>query len=248
LTRHLGTPGESTYPRSARFARAEAGDLPRFVNAIAKRRVVDEHRRRARIGHEEPREPSTSMYPEVHDLLARMDEDAKALGHQTALTSVRREHAGDALLDVARELALNPTTLCQRICRFRRALRTRYLGGLLMLLVGSGALALVEHGTQAPASSTISTSALAPFEGSWRIVDGSKPTAIGLLVSFHDGVAKVQSQGGVIQRTLVVEHASGQRPQITDSRSTWRLHAEPDGAARVRLTSDRGFVVLERVR
>lgn len=227
---------------------SDPGDLPRFVNAIARRRVVDEHRRRARIGGDAPREPSISMHPEVRDLLSRIERDADALGQRGPLSCLLREHAGETLLDVAREQALNPTTLRQRICRLRKSLRTRYLGALLMLLVGGGALALVDHGFDSRTPSVAAASELARYEGTWRVVDASRPTSIGIEVSFHGGIAKVASAGGVIQRTLVVERDSGDRVKLTDGDSTWAARSESITSERVRLQSERGFVVLERVR
>jgi DNA-directed RNA polymerase specialized sigma24 family protein len=227
---------------------SDPDDLPRFVNAIARRRVVDEHRRRARIGGDAAREPSTSIHPEVRDLLARIDQEAEALGQRGPLTCMLREHAGETLLEVAREQALNPTTLRQRICRLRRALRTRYLGALVMLLVGGGALALVDHGLDSRTPSVAAASGLARYEGTWRVVDASKKPSIGVEVSFHAGIAKVRGAGGIVQRTLSVERESGDRLRLEDAGSTWIARTQSISDERVRLESERGFVVLERVR
>lgn len=226
---------------------SDPGDLPRFVNAIARRRVVDEHRRRARIGGEAPREASISMHPEVRDLLSRIQNDADSMGQRGPLSCLLREHAGETLLDVAREQALNPTTLRQRICRLRKALRTRYLGALVMLLLGGAALASVEHGSEGRAASSATSSELSSFEGTWRVIEASKQSSVGVVVSFHGGVARVRDRAGVFQRTLLAERA-GDRVKLSDRGSTWLVRTESITTERVRLESDGGFVVLERAR
>jgi DNA-directed RNA polymerase specialized sigma24 family protein len=227
---------------------SDPDDLPRFVNAIARRRVVDEHRRRARIGGDAAREPSISIHPEVRDLLGRIERDAEASGQRGPLSCILREHAGETLLEVAREQALSPTTLRQRICRLRRALRTRYLGALVLLLVGGSALALVDHGVDSRTPSVAAATELMRYEGTWRVIDASKKPSIGVEVSFHAGIAKVRSAGGVVQRTLVVEREAGDRVKLTDGDSTWVARSESVTTERIRLESERGFVLLERVR
>lgn len=226
---------------------SDPGDLPRFVNAIARRRVVDEHRRRARVGGEAAREPSISMHPEARDLLGRIERDAEVMGQRGSLTCLLREHAGETLLDVAREQALNPTTLRQRICRLRKALRTRYLGAIVMLLLGGSALAFVDHGLEGRTPSSAAATELAGFEGTWRVVESSKPTNVGLVVSFHGGIAKVRDGAGVIQRTLVAERA-GDRVKLSDAGASWLVRTASLTSERIRLENERGYVVLERVR
>ena len=82
---------------------AEAADLPRFITGIASRKVADERRRRARWKHAELPELGVSMVPEATDLLARIDADLTEPEQRRSLDWLLREHAGDSLLEIARE-------------------------------------------------------------------------------------------------------------------------------------------------
>src|SRR6188768_1509900 len=113
---------------------AEAEDLPRWITGIARRKVVDERRRRARWQHEELPDFGVSTHPEHADLLKRIDADLAEPEQRRALGCLLSEHAGNSLLEIAREQALRPETLRQRICRLRRHLRAVHLLPLLLVL------------------------------------------------------------------------------------------------------------------
>jgi hypothetical protein len=60
-------------------------------------------------------------------------------------------------------------------------------------------------------------------------------------------VAKLRGAAGVVERTVVVER-SAHGLKFTDGGSTWFARMESLTDQRIRLESDRGYVVLERMR
>jgi DNA-directed RNA polymerase specialized sigma24 family protein len=229
---------------------AEAADLPRFVTGIASRKVADERRRRARWKHAELPELGVSMVPEATDLLARIDAELSDPEQRRSLDWLLREHAGDSLLEIAREHALRPETLRQRICRLRRHLRAVHVWPLALLLGLGFAIAPFESVRTAHAPSVATVRALAAYEGTWRVVDWapSHYPALGLSVIIHDGAARVQSATGVVERELQFQFQSGKRVTLRAGNSVWDAQLSSADAAHLKLTTARGFVELERLR
>jgi hypothetical protein len=116
-----------------------------------------------------------------------------------------------------------------------------------MLFVGAGALAFVDHGFETRLPAVAASGDLARFEGTWRVVEASKPSSVGLSVSFRGGIARVRGIGGVVERTLVVQ-SNGDLVKLTDAGATWHARASSLSDDRVRLENERGYVVLERTR
>jgi len=229
---------------------AEAADLPRFVTGIASRKVADERRRRARWKHAELPELGVNMVPEATDLLARIDAELSDPEQRRSLDWLLREHAGDSLLEIAREHALRPETLRQRICRLRRHLRAVHVWPLALLLGLGLAVAPFESARTAHAPSAATVRALAAYEGTWRVVAWapSHYPALGLSVIIHDGAARVQSSTGVVERDLQFQFQNGKRVTLRAGNSVWDAQFSSADAAHLKLTTARGFVELERVR
>jgi DNA-directed RNA polymerase specialized sigma24 family protein len=223
---------------------ADPVEIPRWVTGIAKRKVVDEHRRRARFHAAEPAEQSSAMQPEVRDLLRRIDTELSAPGERRVLGCLLREHAGDSLLEIARQDALTPDTLRQRICRLRRQLRARYLAALVLLLAMGGAGAGVAvRDTTAPAA-TVQDRSLASYAGTWRVADASPEqyARLGLVVVIATDGIRVQGPAGFVW----VEQAPHDVLILRSGGATWHATLETHGGDRLTLTTDRGFVVLTR--
>lgn len=229
---------------------AEVADLPRFVTGIARRKVADERRHRARWKRAELPELAVTTVPEATDLLARIDASLTEPEQRRSLEWLLREHAGDSLLEIAREQALHPATLRQRICRLRRHLRAVHVWPLALLLALGFSVALLEPARTAFPPSANTVRALAPFEGTWRVVawgPGQYP-AQGLSVVIHDGGARVQSPAGIVERELQFEIRAGNRVTVRAGSAVWEARFSSSDATHLRLTSARGFVELERVR
>jgi DNA-directed RNA polymerase specialized sigma24 family protein len=226
----------------------EPSELPRWVTGIARHKVVDERRRRARATAAEA-EPVSNPTPEASDLLRRIGEEVEDEADRRTLEWVMREHAGESLFEIAREEALNASTLRQRICRLRRQLRARYLFPLLLALgVGAGSVA----STFAPRAhqGAAETQSLRAFSGEWRVraAAPSKYADMDLAVSVRDGSILVRGPTGSLRRELVVDAVSEQQITLRSGDSTWVARFERLGEARLRLGNERGFVELERVR
>ena len=231
---------------------AEAADLPRFVTGIASNKIADERRRRARWKHAELPEQGISITPEATDFLARIDADLTEPEHRRSLGWLLREHAGDSLLEIAREQALRPETLRQRICRLRRHLRAVYICPLaLFLAIGALALPSVhDRAAPSPSRSSEAVQALAAYQGSWRVVAvaPSKYSALGLEVVVRGGSARVTTAAGIVQRDVLFEFQNDHRVTLRAGSSLWDAELSRTDSAHLKLTTTRGFVELERIR
>jgi len=229
---------------------AEAADLPRFITGIARRKVADERRHRARWKHAELPELGVTMAPEASDLLARIDAQLTEPEQRRSLDWLLREHAGDSLVEIAREHALRPETLRQRICRLRRHLRAVHVWPFALLLALGAAIAPLEGGRTLGWPSTQTARALAAYDGTWRVVAWGPRhyPALGLSVVIHDGAARVQSSTGFVERDLLFQFQSDQRVIVRAGNAVWDAQLSSTDAAHLKLTSSRGFVELERMR
>lgn len=231
---------------------ADPSDLPRFVTGIARRKVADEHRRRARRGHAEMPEIATMDRPEIADLLRRIQTDLVDAEQRRCLEWVVREHSGDALAEIALEHRLAPTTVRQRVSRLRRHLRARYAGALalaLALALAGGAAAFHAVAPHPPATSPTAQRALA-WTGTWRVVDASRPDVLplGLRVAIEPNRARVQDPSGRIAIDLAVERVGDRTIVVRSGGTTWRAQMRPIDADHVEVRTANGFVTLVRIR
>jgi len=229
---------------------AEAADLPRFITGIARRKVADERRHRARWKHGELPEIGVVTAPEANDLLARIDAQLTEPEQRRSLDWMLREYAGDSLLEIAREQALRPETLRQRICRLRRHLRAVHIWPVVLLLAFGASLITSEQGRIFAWPATETTHAFAAYDGTWRVVawGPSHYPAFGLSVDIHDGAARVQSPTGIVERDLQFQFQSPERVILRAGNAVWNAEFTRNEAGHLKLTTERGFVELERLR
>lgn len=228
----------------------EDDELPRWLGGIARHKVVDEHRRRARFVSEEPCEPSAQPNREAEDLLRRIQSEVVEPGERQALDWLVREHEGEALCDMARAEALAPQALRQRLARFRRKLRARYLAPLALLLAfgGAGALWQTKHAA-APAFS-LADNGLGAFAGNWQVIDVSpaRYRSLDLRVQIGAEGVRVLAAEGVLARSLSVQRVSATNVLVRAGDRSWSCRIESLDADHFKLVSERGYVVLERQR
>lgn len=222
-------------------------ELPRWLTGIARNKVVDERRRRARWKPAElGDEPEAPRSPEALDLLRRIARDVVEPEERRALDWLVREHEGDALYLIALDQALEPSTLRQRICRLRKSLRARYLAALVALL-GVGA-AWATHDMGGVSGSEIGGDALSPFAGVWQVTAGA-PARYGHLqvrVSGNGRHVSVFGPSESLSRELVVERETKDRLTLRSGDSVWVVRLEPLGPNHLRLSGPRGTVELQR--
>jgi DNA-directed RNA polymerase specialized sigma24 family protein len=223
-------------------------ELPRWVTGITRHKVSDEFRRRARFRQVEPPEPSGSSDQEARDLLRRIDADVVDEEQRRTLEWLVREHAGESLDQIAREQALPPTTVRQRICRLRQKLRARYLWPLLAVLGLGSAAALLSK----PPAATITIAERTPLDayaGTWRVVDVApiQYRELGLQVSISSRSIRVFGPTERIGRELVLEKVDAGRITLRSGASVWVAELEQIDGRHLRLTTPRGFVELEQV-
>jgi DNA-directed RNA polymerase specialized sigma24 family protein len=220
-------------------------DIPRWVTGILKNKVADAERRRARWRFTELPEWSTpAPRPEVNDLLTRIQADVAETPHRRALGWLFREHAGDSLLEIARQEAIEPTSLRQRICRLRRYLRARYVGPLVVLLALTAGASAVR--TQESAFGT-SAQLSASYTGTWRVAQASPEKYAGLVVVITESTVEVQGPSGILLREMSIERVSDDRVRLRSGDSVWDASLKADGNT-LELRSEQGFVRLERWR
>jgi hypothetical protein len=226
----------------------QAEDVPRWLTGIARRKVADEHRRRARCQPAELPDAGASTAPEVPDLLRRIQSELVEPEQRRTLGWLLREHAGDSLQEIAAELGIDPAALRQRVCGLRRTLRARYLWPLALLLaIGGGLAGLERRDAFMPAVSEASAS-LSHYDGVWRVV-GVAPESYGSLemrVVVRGGTARVEGATGALLGEVVLTPEANQRVTLRAGDRTWHAVISSRGADRVRLTSDRGYVEIER--
>ncbi|MBL8741879.1 MAG: hypothetical protein JNK04_12315 [Myxococcales bacterium] len=107
---------------------ASAADVPRWVMGIAKHKVADFHRRARREHLSDEADHQGSSDP-IEDklLLQAVLADGEHDATRETLRWVVREFAGEQLNDIAREAALPAAVVRQRVSRFRRRMRARWL-------------------------------------------------------------------------------------------------------------------------
>jgi DNA-directed RNA polymerase specialized sigma24 family protein len=228
-----------------------ASELPRFVTGIARNKVVDEQRRRARWKQAELPEDLEAARPnDARDLLRRIERDLVDPDERRALEWVMREHAGDSLYLQALEQALEPSTLRQRVCRLRKSLRARYLGPLLVAALGfAGAWAWPQTQPEPPETPSTASEAAAVYAGEWRVVAVTPAKFAGLAqrVSVSGTRVVVHGPAGAT-RQLLVTQLSGERAVLRSGSSEWVVRLERPSTDRLRLSGPRGSVELERRR
>jgi DNA-directed RNA polymerase specialized sigma24 family protein len=223
---------------------AQGEELPRWLNGIVRHKVSDEHRRRARWSDSEPPEESVEASDEARDLLRRIDVEAVAPEERQALEWLVREHRGEALCEMARAEALAPETLRQRVARFRRKLRARYLAPLAFLLALGGGTAYEVLRTVAVSSA--SSHGLGAFSGDWRVVDVAPARYRGLALSVHIAADGVSVSDGLVRHAVQVERVSDTSVRVRSGDRAWLCRIERRDADHFELVSERGFVALER--
>ncbi len=226
----------------------ENDDVPRWLNGIARHKVADEHRRRARRSSGEPPEGFTSPDHEAKDLLRRIESDVQEHDRQ-ALEWLKREHEGEALCEMARAAALAPETVRQRVARFRRKLRARYLAPLTVLLaLGVSAAGWRVHETAARTAAI--SNGLAQYTGNWRVVAVApqRYESLDLRVQISQNGVLVRAANGVLERSVTVTTLDADRVLVSSGGRTWTCHLERLDANRFKLSSERGFAVLQRQR
>jgi DNA-directed RNA polymerase specialized sigma24 family protein len=169
---------------------ADPIELRKWLAGIARHKVADFHRARARTGKRTDRldddgapEPESPPAPhEAREVLATVIGETTTTRDRETLGWLVREHAGDRLADIAREAGLPSPVVRQRVSRMRRALRKRWAAALaFVFLLGGltgGAYSLSTGGSAggaaiAPDPSIASPSTVAaapsPLDGTWRV-------------------------------------------------------------------------------
>lgn len=228
-----------------------ASELPRFVTGIARNKVVDEQRRRARWKQAELSEDLEGSRPnDARELLRRIEREVVDPDERRALEWVMREHAGDSLYLLALEQALEPSTLRQRICRLRKSLRARYLAPLLVAALGlGGAWALQRTSPLEPLASPAAVAEAAAYAGKWRVIAVTPAKLAGLAESVSVSGTRVVVYGPAgTSQELVIAELTGERAVLRSGNREWVVRLQQPSAGRLRLSGPRGSVELERQR
>jgi len=222
-------------------------ELPRWLTGIARNKVVDEQRRRARWKRAElDDEPEAPRSSEARDLLRRIASEVVEPEEQRALDWLVREHQGDSLYLIALDQALEPGTLRQRICRLRKSLRARYLAALLLALGLGSAWAAHDSGVLGDEASA--SDALSPYAGSWHVSAASSAQYrhLQLRVSGDGRHVRVVGPSEALSRELWVERLAGDQLTLRSGKSVWVVRLEQLGPDHLRLSGARGSVELRR--
>lgn len=169
---------------------ADPVEMRRWLAGIARHKVADFHRTRAR------RAGRTDAFDDADDdadiacppppvearaLLASVVEETRAPRDRETLSWLVREHAGDRLADIAKEAGLPSPVVRQRVSRLRRALRARWASALVVLVVGGGLVAAAanmappEKEAIAPDPSIVAprvapaAQPASPLDGTWTV-------------------------------------------------------------------------------
>ncbi|MFZ5893562.1 MAG: RNA polymerase sigma factor [Myxococcota bacterium] len=225
---------------------SEVAELPRFLTGIARNKVADEYRRRSRWKSSELPDLSDTPQHEASDLLRRIDSELHEPEERETLASLMREHAGDSLYEIARERALAPDTLRQRICRLRKRLRARYLLPIALAVgLGVGVAQVIQPsdlvGVGEPAP-------LAAYSGDWRVtrVEPSRYASMHLRVRIEGRTVRVYSGTEALGRELLIERVNEHEVVLSSGSSRWVAKFERLSSRRIELRGPRGFVVIER--
>ena len=196
-------------------------------------------------------ELESQSHPEVNDLLRRIEAHVTEPERRAALECLLREHAGDSLDDIAKDLAVAPATLRKRLSRLRRHLRAAYALPLAFVLAAMAGLAWKRsHAMLAPVSASAAASdSLSAFAGEWRVTGASAHAGVAseltVLVGAHS--AWVRDPTGLVVRELQLRLSGPERLTVSSDGAVWETKLGVTERDRVTLTSARGYVVLERM-
>lgn len=229
---------------------ASPADVPRWVMGIARHKVADFHRRarREQLSDAADAEPLSDPIEDrflLHAVLADGDQAAT----RETLRWVVREFAGEQLNDIAREAALPATVVRQRVSRFRRRMRARWLWAAAAMLGALGLLAqrasdtVVDAGLplESSAAVVVDADALAPrslpavatarpIAARYRVVDVGLPLLLDEVAGTWAGSeahgALIDWNADVVTIDTPTRHIEGRVA----------LHAMPDGSERGTIT------------
>lgn len=227
---------------------ADPGALPRWIHGILRRKVADVFRQRRRWPSSElPEIAAQPLAFEAREVLRRIDGELKEPRQRHALAWLLREHAGESLLEIARQEAVSPENLRQRICRLRRHLRAQYLVPLVALLALGGS-AWMDASRSDPANARQLAPAVQPFVGRWRVesVVGGDDALVGLVVELGPNGVTLRTPEGVHFKRFELNQQAGELSLVSGERS-WSLTLERLSSERVRVTSQQGSVTLRRL-
>ncbi|MEO7110468.1 MAG: sigma factor, partial [Polyangiaceae bacterium] len=108
-------------------------EISRWICGIAKNKVADFHRRAKRQNESHEEIAIGARSGEMRVMLRSVVADASARNRE-ALEWIVREHDGEELASIAEELSIPAPLVRQRVSRLRRALRSRWLGGGVLVL------------------------------------------------------------------------------------------------------------------
>ncbi len=222
-------------------------ELPRWLTGIARNKVVDERRRRARWKRADlPEDLEAPRSSDARDLLQRIAREVVEPEERRALDWLVREHEGDSLYLIALDQALAPSTLRQRICRLRKSLRARYLAPLLLALAIGSTWAIRDHG--APPAAVTMSDALSQYAGTWRVTHASpaKYANLRLSVRIDGSQIRVFGPSESLGRELRVERVDVDQVTLRSGNSVWVARLEQLAPDHLRLSSSRGSVDLQR--
>jgi DNA-directed RNA polymerase specialized sigma24 family protein len=164
-------------------------ELRKWLAGIARHKVADFHRSRARTSKRTDRlddegapEPECPPAPiEAREVLANVIDETTAPRDRETLGWLVREHAGDRLADIAKEAGLPSPVVRQRVSRLRRALRKRWAAALAFVFLlgglaggaytfsGNGAGGVAIAPDPSVASPPVVAAAPSPLDGTWRV-------------------------------------------------------------------------------
>jgi DNA-directed RNA polymerase specialized sigma24 family protein len=208
---------------ASHVAPEDPAEVPRWLFAVTRNKVADHHRtcgRRAEAPLDPGRLVGRPAPLEARSLLRQVIADASR--HPRGAETMRwiaREADGERLDEVAREAALPPATVRQRVSRMRRWLRKRWLHEAL-LVAAAGLVAVLVLCSRAPRA-TIPivadplddprATAAAALEGQWRVVrvepDAALDPARRALVNAEALSTVVQVTGSALALTSATRHA-----------------------------------------
>jgi DNA-directed RNA polymerase specialized sigma24 family protein len=226
-------------------------ELSRWLAGVVRHKICDHHRqaRRQTIHLAEVEELTARPAPlEARELLRAVASDAErdARSRQTFDWTVR-EAEGHELREMAREAALTPASVRQRVSRLRRLLRSRWLRDVLLVTAAAFALALsvgqLHLSPRAPV--IVAEPAGGPVEeiraalrGPWRIEriepDSSVSGARRALLEAEARIVELEVTRGTIafvtshgrvERSFSIRNAENGEFSLsiegTDARATW---------------------------